>query len=116
MLSPKTGDDSKVRRLIEDGADVNLTDGDNKLPIHWAALRGFDKVVSLLLEKGGSEGQVHKHDSFGETPLHLAMYGGLLNDFGLHPIVNIFFLKPIFAGNVLLCHFNTTKFYIIQRI
>lgn len=33
-------DDTNILRLIQNGADVNLADGDNKLAIHWASLRG----------------------------------------------------------------------------
>lgn len=38
-----TGDEPKIIELIENGADLNLKDGDERIPLHFAALRGIWK-------------------------------------------------------------------------
>lgn len=94
-----TGNEAEAIRLIESGVNVNLLDGDEQLPIHWASLRGillaavlwnpiyfniktqawtlsgFEKVVQLLLERG-DRNQLHIKDNRGDTALHKAAWQG----------------------------------------
>lgn len=58
-----------VRRLLELGADPNMRDeGDNALPLHWAAGYGHADSVAALLEGGSDvqgEGDLHAMDTIG---------------------------------------------------
>ena len=65
----------KVRRLVEQGGNVN--DVDHKLlwyrrtALHFAAYYGNPDICSLLLSRGANVSQT---DENGDTPLHLAAY------------------------------------------
>ena len=65
----------KVRRLVEQGGNVN--DVDHKLlwyrrtALHFAAYYGNSDICSLLLSRGANVSQT---DENGDTPLHLAAY------------------------------------------
>ena len=65
----------KVRRLVEQGGNVN--DVDDKLlwyrrtALHFAAVYGNSYICSLLLSRGANVSQT---DEDGDTPLHLAAY------------------------------------------
>jgi ankyrin repeat protein len=68
------GDAQAVVSLIEDGADVNASQGDGMTALHWAALRGHVPVADVLIAAGAAvtvETRVG-----GYTPLHLASRGG----------------------------------------
>jgi hypothetical protein len=58
-----------VRKLLKEGADVNVRDEQGWTPLHHAAMRGAASVVLLLLEKGAD---VNARASDGATPLHMA--------------------------------------------
>jgi ankyrin repeat domain-containing protein 50 len=49
-----TGSVDAVKRLIEQGCDVNAGDGKNASPMYYASLKGHDKIVELLLSKGAN--------------------------------------------------------------
>jgi ankyrin repeat protein len=46
------GNVSGVTSHIENGVNINATDGSGMNPLHWAALRGHSSVVKLLLDHG----------------------------------------------------------------
>ena len=62
----------EVRKLLQNGADVNVTDTHrNKTPLHYVLEHGASlEVVSFLLENGAD---VHANDKHRETPLHCAV-------------------------------------------
>jgi len=67
------GDLKKVRKLVEEGADVNARDNIGYTPLHYAASYGHLDVARLLLEEGAD---VNARDNAGWTPLHwAAAYG-----------------------------------------
>jgi ankyrin repeat protein len=59
-----------VKLLVESGADVEVTDGDSKTPLHLAATTGKTEVVRFLVEQW-PEGMRSK-DCRLNTPLHCA--------------------------------------------
>lgn len=68
-----------VRLLLEHGANPNIRDCVNNLPIHLAIISSHVQVVTILLEAGTD---IHSLDLNGKTVLHLAgtRLRWLLND------------------------------------
>ena len=52
--------------------DVNATDSDERTALAWAARRGHDEVVNMLLEREG----INVETKFGQSPLSCAAEGG----------------------------------------
>jgi len=63
--------------MIEQGLDVNATDGRGRTALHGAALHGFDDVVLALVERGAN---LRIEDNDGYSPLDTAR--GLAGGFG----------------------------------
>nr|XP_029732091.1 uncharacterized protein LOC115268182 [Aedes albopictus] len=59
----------KVRKLIDDGANVNALNLNELTALHLSSSAGHSLVVELLLENGASVNNVEIH---GWTPLHFA--------------------------------------------
>ena len=59
----------KIQPLIENGADVNLTDNQGQTPLHYAAANGHIAMAQLLIENGAN---VNLTDNQGQTPLDYA--------------------------------------------
>lgn len=70
------GSISKVRYLVEGGAEVRATDVYGGTALHRAAIRGATDVVRYLVEQGA---QVNAAASSGWTPLHEASSWGRLD-------------------------------------
>ena len=68
------GDEDEVKRLIEEGADVNER-GYRGGPLHEASRRGRTEIVGLLC---ASSADVNARDITKETPLHCAVSCGHL--------------------------------------
>jgi len=74
MLFAVLEDDiSEVKRLLEQGADVNAKDDFGHTPLSNASLVGLTEIVKLLLAKGAD---VNAKDDFGHTPLREASDNG----------------------------------------
>eukprot|EP00833_Pecoramyces_ruminatium_P018165 jgi/Orpsp1_1/1192197/evm.model.d7180000091302.1 len=74
-------DIATLNYFIEKGEDVNVKIQDGYTALHWACLKGNDKVVKLLLEKKDKDGNfyfknVNEKDKQGNTTLHLACLTG----------------------------------------
>lgn len=69
---PKKKVQELVGILLEKGADPNLLSPNGNRPLHWAALRGFNTVVTMLLEYGA---RIDDHDLHG-TALYAAANAG----------------------------------------
>ena len=69
------GDLEKVRQLIQDGQDVNITRGDllGTTPLMKAAVRGHIKVVRELIRAGAD---VNGKNNYKQTALHKASWSG----------------------------------------
>lgn len=59
--------------LIQAGADVNITDYENRTPLHWAAIFGHLPALSLLLANGA---ELELKDSSGKSAMHCGAYNG----------------------------------------
>ncbi len=60
------GHTETVKSLLEQGAEVNRQDNDQKTPLMWAAQYGRKEEVKLLIEKGAD---VHAKDKRGNTAM-----------------------------------------------
>jgi hypothetical protein len=66
-------DAERIKKLLEEGTDPNIRDGDGNTPLHFAASKGCAEVARLLLKHGADP---NAQDKSGETPLHLAASEG----------------------------------------
>ncbi|XP_078159636.1 potassium channel KOR1-like isoform X1 [Carex rostrata] len=60
------GDLYQLKSLIRAGADPKKTDYDGRSPLHLAAMKGYEDIVSFLISEGVD---VNLTDKFGNTPL-----------------------------------------------
>ncbi|KAJ4792944.1 potassium channel protein [Rhynchospora pubera] len=60
------GDLYQLKSLIRAGADPKKTDYDGRSPLHLAAMKGNEDIVSFLINEGAD---VNLTDKFGNTPL-----------------------------------------------
>ncbi|KJH46496.1 ankyrin repeat protein [Dictyocaulus viviparus] len=69
-----------VSVLLEAGADPHLPDDEGNLPLHFAAKTGHMAVLNVLLKYSSNvQEMVATRNVYGDTPLHLACYGGRLD-------------------------------------
>ena len=66
-------DNAEVRRLVQSGADVKLSQADGATALHWAAYQGDVSLALLLLEAGADVAAANRN---GSTPLWLAATQG----------------------------------------
>lgn len=69
----KNADRQAVQRLLEQGANVNSTEGDGSTALHWAAYRDNVEIANLLLKAGA---KVNAANDLGATPLWAAAQNG----------------------------------------
>jgi ankyrin repeat protein len=72
------GNLSRVRKLLDEGADLNARGPADLTPIYYAAINGFDGVCRLLLERGADPNIAKVGDREG-SPLTQAVYFGHFN-------------------------------------
>ena len=74
---------SVIEAMIDSGANLNLNmkDSNGRTPLVWAALRGYEAVVRLLIER---DAEIDSRDSEGRTPLSWAAW------FGRKAVVRLF--------------------------
>ena len=65
---------STVDALLHGGADPSIKDKKGSTPLHFAARRGNDEIVKVLLEH--PKVNVDARDSYGKTALHMACSEG----------------------------------------
>jgi len=61
-----SGDSLAVQKLIDEGANINESDGEGYTPLMSAAWSGKVETVKALLQKGAN---VNAQDNYGLTPL-----------------------------------------------
>ncbi len=67
----KNVDASKIKYLIERGADVNAKEQYGNTPLHWASIENRIELAKLLIERGAD---VNAKRNDEETPLHTASW------------------------------------------
>ena len=75
LNAAKVGDVSTIRRLVAEGADVNVSGPRGFSPLQWAAHHGHVDAVRVLVEAGA---EVEAPAADGVRPLYLAAEGGHL--------------------------------------
>ncbi|HXT16373.1 MAG TPA: ankyrin repeat domain-containing protein [Gemmatimonadaceae bacterium] len=68
------GDDGAVKKLIAQGADVNVAQGDGMTALHWAAEHGDAELASALIKAHASLKATTRIGAY--TPLHIAAKSG----------------------------------------
>jgi ankyrin repeat protein len=69
----KAGDLERVSQCLDQGADIESKDGYGRIPLMWAAFKGYTNVCSILLDRGAD---IEVRDSDGWTPLMHATWDG----------------------------------------
>jgi ankyrin repeat protein len=88
-----------ARLMIDRGANVEVLDGQNKVPLHYAARFSGD-ITRLLISKGAS---LDCGDEDGNTPLHIAAENGCLDSF-LALVESGADLTPLHKENFTILH------------
>jgi ankyrin repeat protein len=68
------GDKDAVKKLLKDGVDVGVAQGDGMTALHWAAERGDAELAQMLIYAGANVSAVTRIGLY--TPLHLAAKSG----------------------------------------
>lgn len=67
------GDIDEVKRLLDEGADINAKSESGWTPLHWAVSEGHESVVELLVARGAD---INAQFRLGGTPLSFAAIKG----------------------------------------
>lgn len=73
MEAIEAGDESGVKRCLDDGADAMFADEEGFTALHMACQEGYGDIATMLLRKGAN---VDSTDDDGVTPLMLASEAG----------------------------------------
>ena len=65
----KSNEIEEVKKLIKEGADVNVVDKNGATALHKASYWDHSEIVKMLIEAGANVNVVNK---YGITALHLA--------------------------------------------
>jgi|GEM_PF-3232826 len=68
MLATSSNQESNVKILLDNGAEVNLKDDNGNTPLHFTYNNNSSSIVKLLL---GSKADINAINHDGDTPLHL---------------------------------------------
>jgi ankyrin repeat protein len=69
IQAASNGEESRVQKLLQDGADVSTQAGDRETALHRAAQGGYNTIVITLLDSGA---QLEAKSRTGATALHKA--------------------------------------------
>lgn len=69
----QSGNVELTRTLIDQGADLNLTDEYGVTPLYWAAAEEHDEIAQhLIADHNDRQSYLTMTDGYGRTPLHIA--------------------------------------------
>ena len=72
LLNATSDDDlDEVKYLLQQGADVNETDGSGNTPLLRAASRGHLEIMRVLIENGAN---INTRNKLGSTPLMMTLF------------------------------------------
>ena len=91
------GNPQTVQELLNEGADVNVTNYKGQTALHCAAKAGFVEPVRILLEHGAN---VDAQDRDGDTPLHAACRSSIKDHAKLQKVVDLLVAKNADIGAV----------------
>ena len=75
IKAAKSGDAMRVRDLLaQDNSLINARDKDGSTPLHCAAWKGHQQVVTLLLQARADVNAHNENDHWGPTALHAAAH------------------------------------------
>lgn len=80
------GNPETIQELLDQGADVNVTNYKGQTALHCAAKAGFVEPVQILLAHGAN---VSAQDREGHTPLHTACQSSIKNHARLQQVVDL---------------------------
>ncbi|MCY4129180.1 MAG: ankyrin repeat domain-containing protein [Gammaproteobacteria bacterium] len=80
------GNPKIVHDLLDQGADVNVTNYKGQTALHCAAKAGFVEPVRILLAHGAN---VNAQDRDGDTPLHCACRSSIKNHENLQQVIDL---------------------------
>ena len=80
------GNPKTVQDLLDQGADVNITNYKGQTALHCAAKAGFVEPVRILLSHGAN---VNARDRDGDTPLHTACRSSIKDHQRLQQVVDL---------------------------
>jgi ankyrin repeat protein len=72
-LAAMQSDDKAIRKLLEQGADINSVDTNGSTCLHMACAFGSAKCIEILLDHGAG---IETRDNRGCTPLNVAVIAG----------------------------------------
>lgn len=73
MWQASSSDLDEIKRILNEGADVNATEGGGNTPLMEAAYYDNYEAMELFLEKGAD---IHRKNGYEQTALHLAANSG----------------------------------------
>lgn len=104
------GNPDEVRKLISQGADINIRNYKGQSALHCAAKAGFVKPVAILLDHGAD---VNAKDQEGDTPLHAVCKSTTKNQLNLQQIIDL--LKKSGADTTQRNRHNRTPSDVLRR-
>merc|ERR1719461_302662 len=73
-LAAHFGSSTIVSGLLDSGANAGALNKDKQTPLHWAAKKGHEAAVEILLNQEGID--LNSADKDDQTALHAAAYNG----------------------------------------
>lgn len=110
------GTEQDVRRLLDQGLDVDARDKDQFTPLHFAVMHGKLENARCLLDAGAA---VDAQDVRGNTPLGDALFQqkdqeemvGLLRERGADPYLKNAYGKSPISTAYLIANFDVKRFF-----